>query len=365
LAGFQREHLLRIGFGIDTNRGAGSQPVPERETIVAAVDAMVEEGIIAERAGFHSVRVPERHGRTDCYFPGSLQLLTILARETERVAIGAFTMVNTLYHPMLIAEQCAMIDNISRGRLFMAWARGKDYWNVFGVPRERLLGRYLENVRIIEQAYLGERFSFHGDFYDVDDAILSPQPFQQPRFPFWGGGQTPEAIARCGRIAEAWAGDEAPFVHSDWTKTVDSYRESAVAHGKTPFVVMMRSGWVADSFEDAMKEFGNGYIDRLRLRIAARGEFPSFPDFEDPRRITPEAVAEHVVLGSAAQCIERLEFYEEELGVDYITMKFRMPDTSFERTRDQITRFGEEVVSHFHRKDPPTLHPAIPEGVRW
>ena len=78
----------------------------------------------------------------------------ILARETSRVAIGSYCLVNTLYHPMLVAEQCAIIDSISRGRLCMTWGRGfhAGYWGQFGVPPERMLGRYLENVAITDKA---------------------------------------------------------------------------------------------------------------------------------------------------------------------------------------------------------------------
>jgi len=57
----------------------------------------------------------------------------------------------------------------------------------------------------------------------------------------------------------------------------------------------------------------------------------------------------------------------EELGIDYITMRFRFPEgPSFEAVRDQIFRFGEEVVGPIHRKYPePIEHPAIPAGARW
>ena len=90
---------------IDVHGGPYDQPVPDRDNVARTLDMMIEEGIAAEQSGFHSVHVPHRHGRTESYFPGPLQLLTILARETERVALGAFSMVTTLFHPMIIAEQ--------------------------------------------------------------------------------------------------------------------------------------------------------------------------------------------------------------------------------------------------------------------
>ncbi len=91
---------MRIGYLIDVNKGPYDQPLPPPDDVQRTLEQMIEEGIVAERAGFHSLQVPHRHGRTECYFPGPEQLLTILARETERVAIGTYTYVATLYHPM-------------------------------------------------------------------------------------------------------------------------------------------------------------------------------------------------------------------------------------------------------------------------
>ncbi len=91
---------MRIGYLLDTHKGSYGQPVPNREDAASTIDALIEEAVVAEKAGFHSIQVPERINRTETYFPGVLQLLTILARETEKVAIGSYSMVNTIHHPM-------------------------------------------------------------------------------------------------------------------------------------------------------------------------------------------------------------------------------------------------------------------------
>ncbi len=359
---------MRIGYLLDLHKGGYDQPVPTREDAAGTMDAMIEEGILAEKAGFHSIQVPDRHGRTECYFPGPFQLLSILAHETSRVALGSYALVNTLYHPMLIAEQCAVIDNLSRGRLYMTWARGyhEGYWDYFGVPKERLLGRFLENVRVIEQAYRGERFSHQGDCYEVRDALLSPQPYQRPHFPFWGGGQFKPSIERSARYAEAWTCDGFPIQRATWDEQVGAYRSACAEEGKKPFIVLLRNGWVADSFEEAARQFGEHYVDEMRF-YCRQGILAHHPDFDTPEKITAQSTREHVVVGTPQQCIERLEQYEEELGVDYVTMRFRMvKGPSLQATREQILRFGEEVVAHFTRKSPqPIDHPAIPEGARW
>jgi len=357
---------MRIGYLIDVHGGPYGQPMPDRQNVVETMEAMIEECIVAEKAGFHSIQVPDRHGRTETYFPGTLQLLTILARETERVAIGSYCVVATLYHPMLVAEQTAVIDNLSRGRAYQTLGRGyhPGYWNYFGVPQERLLGRFLEFIDIYKKAFEGERFTYEGEHYCVVDSLLAPQAYQE-RVPLWGGGQFPAAIKRCGRYADAWTCDPFPLLKSVWDEQAGGYREEAERYGKRPFIVLMRDGWVADSFEQAAREFGTHYIEEMKFYFR-QGILQHHPDFNSEEKLTPEATAKHVIVGSPQQCIEQIEWYQEEFGVDYITMRFRMPTgPSFEKARECIQRFGEEVCSYFHKKDPPIEHPAIPESCRW
>ncbi|MCY3954108.1 MAG: hypothetical protein OXG69_16435, partial [bacterium] len=83
-------------------------------------------------------------------------------------------------------------------------------------------------------------------------------------------------------------------------------------------------------------------------------------------KITAESAREHIVVGTPAQCRERLEHYHETYGVQYFTMRFRMvTGPGFEAAREQILRFGEEVVRPLHKKYPAIEHPAIPEACRW
>ena len=234
---------MRVGYLIDTNvLGGGS------------LEDIVEEGLLAERAGFHSVQVPDRHGRPECAWPGPEQLLTILARETSRVMLGSFTFVGTLVHPMKAAEQFSVIDNLSGGRLVTTMSRGflPAFWNQFGVPQERLLGRFQETLRVWRAALAGEQVDVEGEFWGATRGRLAPPPFQDGGWPIWGGGNaSPAAVRRSAEYGAAWTCDPMPMTREAWDETVGVYRERAAELGKRPFVVLMRDGWVADTSEEA------------------------------------------------------------------------------------------------------------------
>jgi alkanesulfonate monooxygenase SsuD/methylene tetrahydromethanopterin reductase-like flavin-dependent oxidoreductase (luciferase family) len=338
---------VRIGYLIDTQVSPASDPR-------TAMEAMIEEGILAERAGFHSVQVPDRHGAGACVFPGPEQLLTLLARETSRVQLGSFTYVATLVHPMKAAEQLAVVDRLSGGRLTTTVSRGflPSFWGQFGIPEERMLGRFQEALKVWRLALGGERFDFDGEFWQVRGGRLAPAP-ERP-WPLWGGGNAaPAAIRRSAEYADAWTADPMPIARDAFAEAVSLYRSRAEELGKRPFVVRMQDGWVADTREEALRVFGPHY-ERM-VGFYARSDMGR--DFG--------AAGDHMLAGTPGDCIERIERLRSE-GVDYVVFCCRLSTgPSLDAAREQILRFGEEVVAPVHARYPAPDHPAIPPACRF
>jgi alkanesulfonate monooxygenase SsuD/methylene tetrahydromethanopterin reductase-like flavin-dependent oxidoreductase (luciferase family) len=359
---------MRIGYLIDTNLVRPDRGSLTPAELADGLEALVEEGLLAERAGFHSVHAPDRHGAPACAFPAPEQLLTLLARETSRVLLGTFTYVATLTHPMKAAEQFSVIDNLSRGRLVTTVSRGflSQFWGQFGVPEERMLGRFLEALRVWRRAFEGERFDFESEFWPVRDGFLAPAPFQPGGWPFWGGGNAvPAAIRRTADYAEAWTCDPMPHAPEAFASDLGLYRERAVEVGKRPYVVLMRDGWVADSFAEAARVFGEHYARMTRFYLR-HGNLTRNPGFTSPDEITPQSCAPYAIMGTPQQCIERLQQLHEDLGIDYVVFCCRLSTgPSLEAAREQILRFGEEVVQPIHARYPAPSHPAIPVACRW
>lgn len=329
--------------------------------------AMIEEGILAERSGFHSLQIPHRHGRTECYFPGPEQILTVLARETERIAIGTHTFVATLTHPLKAAEQFAVIDTLSEGRLYTTVSQGyhPGYWKQFGVPQTHMLGRFQEAIKIWRLGFQGTRFNFEGKYWQVEDGLLTPGPYQPGGWPIWGGGYvTPAACARSAEYGECWSGDMFPIRRTAWDERAGAYIERARDLGKRPLIVLMRKGWVADSYEQAVREFAAPVAEEMRFYFR-HGIFPPHPDFQSESDITAERIAPHLIIGTAEQCLEQLRLLEADYGVDYVSISFRQPPgPRMEAIREQVIRFGEQVAGPLAATTPAIDHPALPARCR-
>ena len=269
---------------------------------------------------------------------------------------------------MHAAEQFAIIDNLSKGRLYTTMSRGyhPGYWDQFGIPHEKMLGRFLESIKIWKEAFKGERFDFDGKHWQVKQGLLTPGPYQEGGWPIWGGGNaSPEAIRRSAKYGEAMTADPFPKLPEVWNEWVGDYKAAAEELGKKPFIVMMRDGWV----DGHVRAGGRHVRHALRRGVALlppAGHLHGPPGAGGGAAITPENCAKYLVMGTPQQCIEQLEMFHEELGVDYFTMRFRFPTgPSMEAAHEQIQRFGEEVVQPIHKKYPALDHPAIPAACRW
>jgi alkanesulfonate monooxygenase SsuD/methylene tetrahydromethanopterin reductase-like flavin-dependent oxidoreductase (luciferase family) len=131
-------------------------------------------------------------------------MLAALAASTERVALGPLVASTAFHPPGLIARMAAAIDEISAGRFVLGLGAG---WNevefrAFGLSDLRLVARFEEAFEIIRRLVAGERVTFAGRYYEVDDALLMPPPAR--RVPIMVGSHGPRLLAASLPYADAW-----------------------------------------------------------------------------------------------------------------------------------------------------------------
>src|SRR5207253_4767877 len=163
----------------------------------------------AEAAGFDSVWVGDHllyrgDGRPERGPWDAWTLLAGLAAVTERVALGPLVACTAFHPPGVLARMAAAVDELSGGRLVLGIGAG---WNevefrAFGIPYDRRVTRFEEAFEIVRRLLAGERVTFSGSFYPVEDAVLLPPPAR--RGPLMPGADRERMLAAGLPHVDAW-----------------------------------------------------------------------------------------------------------------------------------------------------------------
>lgn len=193
---------MRVGLGLFT----GQLPADSGRTFAQEYHDIVELSRLAETLAFDSVWVSEHHGSSDGYLPSLLPVLAGIATATDRLLLGTGVILAPFHHPLRLAEDAAVVDQLSGGRLILGLGLGwrDEEFRMFGMPVGERLRRTTETVEILRRAWTGERFTHQGRVFRFEDAKVTPPPAQRPGPPIYLGGFAEQAIRRAGRLGDGY-----------------------------------------------------------------------------------------------------------------------------------------------------------------
>jgi len=171
-----------------------SRRVPLETVYERALDriAVMDEG------GYDAVWLAEHHFNTYSVCPSPHLMAMNVAARTKNLRVGLAVSLAVFYNPLRLAEEVAMLDVLSGGRINWGAGRGFDpsEFSAFKVPFEESTERFQEAVDIVLEAWTNERLTYHGKFWDYEGVEVLPKPFQQPHPPTWVAATSPDAIDR-------------------------------------------------------------------------------------------------------------------------------------------------------------------------
>jgi alkanesulfonate monooxygenase SsuD/methylene tetrahydromethanopterin reductase-like flavin-dependent oxidoreductase (luciferase family) len=329
---------------------------------------------LAERIGIDQIWFFEHHLAPTAPVPSPNLLIAAAARTTRHIRFASMVNILPFRHPLLVAEEAAMLDNLTGGRLDMGLGRGlrPPEFEAFGVDQQQSREMFLESFEIIRRVWADENFVHHGKYWTVKkDAPLSPPLVQRPHPPFLVSAQSEDSLR--------WAAaHDIPFAQIDSLvaqarRDQALYGEVQTAHGHEPAprLYLMREIYVADSDEQARAEAQPYLLQYWELwnrytQFTRGGSLPDSYDFW--RRQAPmlhamsfdEIVAnDMVLLGGAetvADAILRLAGRIELMGLALI---FKLGVMPYDRVERSMTRFGAEVMPRIrHLLDRAAARPA-------
>jgi alkanesulfonate monooxygenase SsuD/methylene tetrahydromethanopterin reductase-like flavin-dependent oxidoreductase (luciferase family) len=190
--------MIRVGLGILTG-----QVPPTAGSVADEYRGLLHLAEAAEAYGFDSVWVSEHHFSPDAYLPSVLPVLGAVAAATSRIEMGTAALLAPLHHPLRIAEDAAVVDLLSGGRLTLGLANG---WRIaefhgFGVAPAERSGRLDETVEVLRQAWHAP-VRHRGRYFTIDTVDVHPRPSRP--IPILLGAFADPAVARAGRIGDGF-----------------------------------------------------------------------------------------------------------------------------------------------------------------
>jgi probable F420-dependent oxidoreductase len=308
-------------------------------------EATIRECERAEAMGFDSVWLGEHHNHPLLY-PTPLIGLAAIASRTQRLRLGTGVLLLPLYHPLAVAEEAAMVDLISGGRLILGLGAGyaPEEFAAFGVSIKERGSRLEEGASLLHRLWTEEHVSHEGRHYRVTDVTLGPRPVQKPRPPIWFAGWVEPAIRRAARLGDAWLGG--PSARLDELATcVRLFREErqkAPRGTHSPEIALMRYVCVADSLEQAYTSVGEA---ALRVFEATYFRWPH-PVVKRPSGpLTIQRLAEdRFILGTPGQCLDQIERFRQQLGLTHLICRLSLPGVPCEASVASVELFTREVM---------------------
>ncbi|HET9491740.1 MAG TPA: LLM class flavin-dependent oxidoreductase [Methylomirabilota bacterium] len=305
----------------------------------------IQECERAEAAGFDSVWLGEHHNNPVLY-PTPLIGLAAIASRTRRLRLGTGVLLAPLYHPLTVAEQAAMVDVISRGRLILGVGAGyaPEEFAAFGVSLKERGSRMDEAMSLIDRLLSEEKVTHAGRHYRVTEATVAPRPVQRPRPPIWFAGWVEPAIRRAGRMGDAWLGGPSARL-DELAACVRLYRQARAAAGRDAAggeLALMRYVHVAESSERARAIAGPAFV-RSFESLYFRWPHPVVK--RPAGELSIERLSEdRIILGDPESCIRQIERFRTALGVTHLICRMSVPGISREAARAALDLFTREVM---------------------
>jgi probable F420-dependent oxidoreductase len=137
-----------------------------------------------------------------------IEAMTYAAACTERMRLGCVVFVSTLHSPVHLAKSVSTLDQLSRGRIEVGvgtGGKGRPF-AAFGVDPRRYVSRFTEGVALMKALWTEPRVTFHGEFWQLENAPMEPKPFQKPYPRLWFGGASEPALRRAVRLGDGFFG---------------------------------------------------------------------------------------------------------------------------------------------------------------
>lgn len=303
-------------------------------------ESALERFSIMDQTGYDCVWLAEHHFSSFSVCPSVHMMGTMAAARTKRLRIGMAVSLAPFYNPLRLAEEVALLDVLSGGRVNWGAGRGfeRSEFAAFGIPGEESAPRFHETVDIVLKAWTNQKLTYQGRFYQYDGVEVLPKPFQSPHPPVWMAASSTPAID--------WAASQGHSIlmdpHSSRTDLIAKRRHYTTKLSEAGFTddgrtIPMSRLIAVDETEEKAREVAKrvaewtiaSYIGQLTN--VRQGPIRDFGG-KDPVDFYLDDVMIH---GTAESVADQIQAFGEQIGMTYL-MAAPMSGRSFRLLTDKV-----------------------------
>jgi alkanesulfonate monooxygenase SsuD/methylene tetrahydromethanopterin reductase-like flavin-dependent oxidoreductase (luciferase family) len=287
----------------------------------------VAQAELAEALGFDSLFLPESHFGGPASIPAPLLLLAAAAARTRRLVLGTTSFLLPVRNPIQVAEQVAVLDRLSAGRVILGMGRGfrGAVFTAFEVPAQEKRDRFEAAVELMRRAWAGEAVAWEAGAGEAPPTPVhvAPLPLQQPHPPLWVAAFGPKAVAQAARLG-------LPYLASPIESLAvleENYARHREALAAPVAVPVMRTLFVS---RDA------ALVARARAGLAQQAAALTKAPAASLRRAAAAPVDDWAIVGGPDEVAEGVRRCREKLGITHLIARVQVPGLAREELEDSL-----------------------------
>lgn len=286
--------------------------------------------------GLDLIWFTEHHFVDDGYLPAWIPVATAAAAVTQRVRFSSDICLLPFFNPVRLAEDLAVLDNISNGRAEVGLGMGyaPHEFEGFGIPVSRRVSLMDEGLEVLVRAFTGERFSYEGNRYRFHNVKITPGFVQQGGPPMWIAAMSAAGAERAARFNTHF------LPQGDRTATLDVWQAEHDRLGTSAAdkrIGIIKGVFVTDDAEREWPQVRDS--ERYRMQLYQRFFSESNTNFG-----AGEHIPQTWVVGDVAQCVRELSEFMRTYGVTDLVTWGIPPGLSSDVMASSLERFVTEVV---------------------
>jgi len=336
---------------------------PQGSSPAARLEEFMEQAELADRLGFGTYWIAEIHCQPKfSLLSAPYVVLGAVAQRTKRLRLGVAVNTLPVHHPVQLAEEAAMLDLVSNGRMDFAAGGGHPHsraYECFGADHKSTHDYMAEGIEIIQKAWSEETLTFKGKLFDIPEVIINPKPVQKPLPPIHMATSSLDGVEVGARLGVNLLLPIHTRTPEQVVEYAQAYWNALKQHGhdaKSRELGLLLPMHLAPSTAEAKARSEAGIMSYFKTITDMRVDYTAWltrRGVELPTRLRTAAGAQvafetvcekHAVIGDSQLALDKIKELTQKTGATNLLTWFNIGTVPHTAVKESMEQFAAEVM---------------------